>query len=355
MSSLRDRFSPDDLLLTDSGTTALRLAIGSALDSAPDGPVALPAYGCYDLATAAVGAGVEVLLYDLEPATLGPDLDSLERALRLGARAVVIAHLYGIPVDAAAVEQMCDAFGVPLIDDAAQAIGAEHAGRPPGSWGSFGVLSFGRGKGVTAGRGGALLVNRRPKDHRPTRLPDLARARSGAADLAAGAVQWAFARPALYGLPASMPFLGLGETIYKKPVPPGRLSRAALGILGCTLEQIDGEVAIRRRNSAVLLDALLGSRSLTAIRPPAAARPSYLRLPALHPSRSLTPRTRRWGVMPGYPLPLGQLPAVRGRLRNADTEMPGAEHLSRNLMTFPTHGFVTPPDLNRLIDWIASS
>ena len=81
--------------------------------------VALPAYGCYDLATAAIGSEARVVLYDLDPATLGPDEGSLRAALSAGARTVVLAHLFGIPVDVGAVRALPEADGVTIVEDAA--------------------------------------------------------------------------------------------------------------------------------------------------------------------------------------------------------------------------------------------
>jgi len=83
-------------ILTDSGTSALRLALSAAADAGRL-PVAMPAYSCYDLATAAIGADVPVLLYDLDPLTLEPDEASLTQALEAGARTLVVAHLFGRP------------------------------------------------------------------------------------------------------------------------------------------------------------------------------------------------------------------------------------------------------------------
>ena len=97
---VRDRLGAVEACLTDSGTTALGLALLAAkrLRSIP---VALPAWSCFDVATAADAADVPVVLYDLDPLTLGPNFVSLERALDRGAKSVVVAHHYGVPVDVA--------------------------------------------------------------------------------------------------------------------------------------------------------------------------------------------------------------------------------------------------------------
>ena len=148
--------SQDDLL-TDSGTSALTLAIQLSAGGKP--VVAMPAYACYDLATAADGANADVVLYDVNPRTLAPEPASLARALARRPTAVVAVHLYGIPVNMSAWEAAADSNGALLIEDAAQAIGANLGGKPLGGFGPLAVLSFGRGKGLSGGSGGALLAN----------------------------------------------------------------------------------------------------------------------------------------------------------------------------------------------------
>jgi dTDP-4-amino-4,6-dideoxygalactose transaminase len=152
---LRKRYRCHDALLTDSGTSALILALRRI---APQGIVALPAYGCIDLTTAALGAGVRVRLYDIDPVTLSPDLDSVRAALRRGVDAIVVTHLYGYPADMFGVASLAAEAGVPVIEDAAQGAGGTLRGSLLGSIGDVSVLSFGRGKGMTGGSGGALLV-----------------------------------------------------------------------------------------------------------------------------------------------------------------------------------------------------
>ncbi|MCU0622035.1 MAG: DegT/DnrJ/EryC1/StrS family aminotransferase, partial [Gemmatimonadales bacterium] len=204
---VRDAWRPLDAVLLDSGTSALTLALTLAAEGAAGGAarlVALPAYGCFDLATAAVGADVQVVLYDVDPRTLGPDWPSFERALALRPGAVVVAHFYGVPVDVPRAAALAERAGVVLVEDAAQGIGAGIGDRPLGSLGSLGVLSFGRGKGRTGGGGGALLAN----DARGAALLAEARGRVGRARRGLGPMvgltaQWLLGRPSLYWIPAS--------------------------------------------------------------------------------------------------------------------------------------------------------
>ncbi len=355
--ALGERFGCRDLLLTDSGTSALALALGAGAQRAP-GPVALPAYSCYDIATAADGAGVQGLLYDLDPATLGPDLGTLGAALEQGARTVVVAHLYGIPVDLAAARSLAGRYDALLIEDAAQGAGAAYGGRPLGSLGSLGVLSFGRGKGVTSGRGGALLANDDAGVAALAAVRDRPRpARTAATEPIALLAQWLLARPSLYAIPASLPFLGLGETVYRRPREPRGMSPFALGVLRRTLASTDREAASRRAHAERLL-----ARTSTAgtgfepMRMPAGGVPGYLRLPVLAPDASRARRSsrtaRRLGIMPGYPGTLAELPGFGARVLNGSGGFPGARRLAASLVTLPTHGLLSERDLGALEAWI---
>src|SRR5688572_8610754 len=133
---LLDRFDARAAVLCGSGTQALQLALAAAQRRlGPSASVALPAFTCYDVATAAIGGKHQVLLYDVDPASLSPDLASLRSALSLGARIVVAAPLYGIPVDWQAITRLADEFGALIIEDAAQGQGASYQGKPLGSLG----------------------------------------------------------------------------------------------------------------------------------------------------------------------------------------------------------------------------
>jgi len=358
MAGLGERFGCRDLLLTDSGTSALTLALRAGAKRAP-GPVALPAYCCYDIATAADGAGVQVLLYDLDPATLGPDLPTLRAALEQGARTVVVAHLYGIPVDLAAVRSLADQHAALLIEDAAQGAGAGYGGRPLGSLGSLGVLSFGRGKGVTSGCGGALLGNDDAGSTALAAVRDgLLPGSTSATEPIALLAQWLLARPSLYAIPASLPFLGLGETVYRRPRETRGMSAFALGVLRRTLPATDREAAARRAHAERLLQRLgVAVKNLEAVRPPAGAVPGYLRLPVLAQDASRgrlgSGAARHLGIRPGYPATLSELPGFGIRVRNARAGFPGARRLVASLFTLPTHGLLSDRDLRTLERWVA--
>ena len=356
---LTARYEPREVLLTDSGTTALTAALLGVLKDRP-GAVALPAYACYDLATAAEGACAPVLLYDLDPRTLAPDLTQLNDALRQGASAVVVVHLYGHPVDLSEVKGLAAERGALVIEDAAQATGAKLDDRSVGTQGSLAVLSFGRGKGLTGGSGGALLAY----DDAGARVVEgvrglLGAPRRGWPELLTIAAQLILERPRLYALPAALPFLRLGETVYRAPRPLRRPSRVSPPVVGATWQLAEREAETRRHNAERLLSALRWQPGFETIITPPRARPGYLRLPVLASPTvrrsAVEPAVRRLGVMPGYPQPLCDLEGFRQRCLNRDAPFPGSRLLAARLCTLPTHGRLRLRDLERLELWIRTT
>jgi dTDP-4-amino-4,6-dideoxygalactose transaminase len=348
---LKSRYGARDVLLTDSGTSALRLAIEGAVDRS-GGAVALPGYGCYDLASAAEGAGARVTLYDLDPATLGPAPDAVDALRSARPAAVVVAHLFGYPVDLRSVQAA--AGRALLIEDAAQGAGGRLSGRVLGSLGSLSVLSFGRGKGMTGGGGGALLAH----DERGSAVLAWARARLGpeAPRRGAGAVvtlaaQRLLGRPAIYAIPASLPFLHLGETRYLPPRPPRPAQTACLAMMERTIAASDREVVTRKVNAERLLSALGGSGCGRGVTPVAGAEPGYLRLPIVAADdgrERLRAEGLRLGVGPAYPETLAALPSLEPFLAGGKPSLPGASALARSLFTLPTHGLLSERDLQAL-------
>lgn len=357
---IESEFGALDVVLTDSGTSSLRLAIEGAARECP-GLLALPAFCCYDASTAAEGAGAPFMLYDIDPHTLGPDFDSLRAAVRAGASVIVVAHLYGIPVDLATTLKIAGEEGALVIEDAAQGAGARYSGRRLGSHGSVGVLSFARGKGIT-GAGGGVLLATDEAGMTVVGSPDVCRtsAPAGWRELARAAAMWIMTRPSMYGVAASLPHLHLGETVYREPSAPGPATRVTLGILNKTWTLGDSDTEARRQNAAALLASIEQSApGLSTVVPPPDSYPSYLRLPLLaSPTRhevSATRQARRLGIAPSYPKPLNRLERSGSLCLNRATDFPGADMLARQLITLPTHSLLTARDMEALKRWTASS
>ena len=340
-------------IMTDSGTSALRLALGLSARSGSTPRVALPAWGCYDLATAALGAGADVWFYDLDPASLQPAPGALESLASESLTAVVAVHFFGLPTALAPLRALADRTGALLIEDAAQAIGLEIDGRPAGSFGDLGVLSFGRGKGWTGGSGGALLLGTRFQAER-TQLAQRLSARTGSGvELVKLGAQWLLGRPAVYGLPSRIPSLRLGETVLHPPQEPRAMSAVAAATLLGTRAAARSEVERRRRHAATWRSALQGVAGVTVLDVARSDWGGWLRFPLLAADRRVEclsgPAARSLGIIRAYPLPLGAVWG-RGRWQAA----PGAEALATRLFTLPTHGFLKPSDVGRVIGLLAA-
>lgn len=125
---------------------------------------------CQDLTFSAsanpvVYAGAEPVFIDSERDSWNMDPAALELAFQKYGKpaAVVAVHLYGNPAKLEEISRLCEKHGVPLIEDAAEALGSEYAGRRCGTFGSFGALSFNGNKIITTS-GGGMLICRKPEE-----------------------------------------------------------------------------------------------------------------------------------------------------------------------------------------------
>jgi hypothetical protein len=348
--ALKQRYRSLDVVLTDSGTSALILALRRIVR--PGGTVAYPAYGCIDLTTAAIGAGVSVRLYDLDPATLSPDLESVRAVIRRGVDAIVVAHLYGYPADVAGVTSIATDHGIPVIEDAAQGAGGTLGGARLGSIGDVSILSFGRGKGTTAGAGGALLV----------RTPQLAewtsRERSvlgsgsrGGIEMVSLVAQRFLTHPYIYKLPSSIPGLKLGEMVYRAPRSPRAMSAAGAAVLRRALRDESRQITSRRERANDLLGSLSGFSCVKPVRPVLGGESGFLRLALIGTRASLTPSVDL-GARRGYPMTLAQHSQLAPLIVAGESAGPGSEFLRDRLFTVPTHFRVTDHDIAGVTEWL---
>jgi hypothetical protein len=342
------RFDVPTVLLTDSGTSALVLALRMAVPAG--GIVGFPAYACVDLTAAALRAGVRVRLYDLDPSTLGPDMASVEHMLGDGVDAIVVAHLYGYPADVPGIRALAARAGVPVIEDAAQGAGATLHGQRLGTHGDLGVLSFGRGKGLCAGGGGALLGVDPRWDGAitTTALPAPSR---GSRNLAVTAIQWALGRPSLYALPSMLPWLRLGEMVYHEAHEPESMTLGSSALVESALALEAGDVEARRRHARAHDHAVAGVSDVGATLPVPGAAPSYLRYAVRDVTGRRAPSPTR-GILRAYPLTLAEQRELRPILVDASRPIPGATTLRNTLFTLPTHRHLRDTDLADAGEWL---
>jgi dTDP-4-amino-4,6-dideoxygalactose transaminase len=157
-----DRVGRAHAVALSSGTAGLHLAL-VALGARPGDVVVVPTLTFVATANAAVYTGAEPVFVDCEPDTGNLDPALLERALdelrRDGRRvaAVLPVDMFGSCADYARILPVCAAAGVPVVEDAAEALGAVRDGRPAASFGRAAVLSFNGNKIITTSGGGMLV------------------------------------------------------------------------------------------------------------------------------------------------------------------------------------------------------
>ena len=147
-----------------SGTAALHLAM-RLLSIGPGDVVLAPTLTFIASVAAVTYVGAEPLFIDADPTTWNIDPELLEAELveraRMGTlpKAVVVVDLYGRCADYDRIIPLCEHYGVPIVEDAAEALGASWQGRPAGSFGVIRALSFNGNKIITTSGGGMLLTD----------------------------------------------------------------------------------------------------------------------------------------------------------------------------------------------------
>ena len=147
-----------------SGTAALHLALQLVGVGVAD-EVIVPTFTFIATAAAATYLGAHPVFIDSTPASWNLDPELLEEELReltsLGRRpaAVVSVDLYGQCADYGSITAICERYEVPLIEDAAEALGARYGGKPAGSFGAAAIFSFNGNKIITTSGGGMLVTS----------------------------------------------------------------------------------------------------------------------------------------------------------------------------------------------------
>jgi dTDP-4-amino-4,6-dideoxygalactose transaminase len=146
---LGDLLDIPQVLAVSSATHALELSM--RLLGVEGGEVILPSFTFPSVANAVLAAGGTIRFCEIREPDLNADLDHARSLITPSTRAIVVTHYAGHG-------QPFDGLPVPVVEDAAHALGSRVAGRPCGTTGTFGCLSFHATKNVTGGEGGALLV-----------------------------------------------------------------------------------------------------------------------------------------------------------------------------------------------------
>ena len=135
----------------DTAVIALRLGEGDE--------VIMPTFTIISCAAAIVRCGATPVLVDADPLTWNMRVEDLEAKITPRTRAIMVVHIYGLPVDMDAVLALAKKYHLAVIEDAAEMHGQTYNGRPCGSFGDISTFSFYPNKHITCGEGGMVLTN----------------------------------------------------------------------------------------------------------------------------------------------------------------------------------------------------
>jgi len=145
-------------ITTTSGTTALHLALASiSVDKGDE--VIIPAFTMIATAFAVVYCGAKSVLVDSEPETWNMNVDQMEEKITKRTKAIIPVHIYGHPCDMDPIMEIAEEYGLYVIEDAAEAHGAEYRDKKTGGIGNIGCFSFYANKIITTGEGGMIVTN----------------------------------------------------------------------------------------------------------------------------------------------------------------------------------------------------
>jgi len=145
-------------ITTTSGTTALHLALASIGVGKGD-EVIIPAFTMIATTFAVVYCGAKPVLVDSEPETWNMNVDQIEGKITKRTKAIIPVHIYGHPCDMDPIMEIAEEYGLYVIEDAAEAHGAEYRGKKTGGIGDIGCFSFYANKIITTGEGGMIVTN----------------------------------------------------------------------------------------------------------------------------------------------------------------------------------------------------
>jgi perosamine synthetase len=141
-----------------NGTAALDLAV-AALHIGPGDEVILPTFTIISCAAAVIRAGATPVFVDCDPITFNMDISQVADAVTSRTVAIMVVHIYGLPVDMDPILEIANRFKLAIIEDAAELIGGQYKDHPIGSFGNISTFSFYPNKHVTTGEGGMVVTD----------------------------------------------------------------------------------------------------------------------------------------------------------------------------------------------------
>jgi perosamine synthetase len=157
-SSLTDKLKANFAVAVSSGTTAIDLAV-EALDIKSGDICIVPSFTIISTVSTLLRKGAEVRLVDSDPITWSANADQMASLMTPEVKLVLPVHIYGLPVDMDPVLKKALQYEIPVLEDAAEAMGVMYKGKMCGTLGTLGTFSFYANKIVTCGEGGAIVTD----------------------------------------------------------------------------------------------------------------------------------------------------------------------------------------------------
>ncbi|HDS00480.1 MAG TPA: hypothetical protein ENO07_00540, partial [candidate division Zixibacteria bacterium] len=312
--------------------------------------------------SAIVKAGLRIRLVDIDPRTLDYNYSQLEGVDSKDGLAVMACNLFGILSDMHKLERIAGENQLYLIDDAAQSMGSRHGSKYSGTFGDAGIFSLGRGKNMTAYEGGVLVTNNdRIAGKIDDSITELAKPSIKAEIKAFSNLLFysLFLRPRLYWIPARIPFLHLGETVFDPDFKLSQLSGIQKSVSALMFNELSGINSIRKKNALAIGQALIDNGSYMIPGYTESNCPAYIRLPVICPNNSWRDRAIQKLVSRGinatimYPCGIHQIPGIREHLGPDCGHFPGAEMVADRLLTIPTHPYLKQTHIETIISTLA--
>jgi len=302
-------------------------------DSHSRNVVLIPGYTCYSVAASIVRAGLKIRVYDLDPKTLNPDMSSIRKGLEQNCLAIIHQHLFGIPSPIEDVKKIAEENGSYVIEDAAQGLGGSLKEKALGSIGHYGLYSFGRGKPLPLGCGGALIGENK-EILQKIKIPTASKERIQLFITASAKI---LAIPFFYRVAEVLP-LGLGQTIFDSQFPIAAMP-SVLKKLGVILMDHLKILNEHRTRIASIYSELLNEKF--QIVPMHIAKSVFTRFPVLTDIKPIPMELFRLGVRRMYPQAITDVPDIHPFLVDSHVKISGAIEIAQKLITLPTHSSIS--------------
>lgn len=152
-------FGYKNVLLLNTGRASLALYLKSISQRSDRKKVIIPSYTCPTVAASVIKAGLIPVLCPLGRNSIGYDINKLEEIADKDTLAIVVVYLFGITFAIKDIIEICKRYNIKIIEDCAQALGSTYMNDYVGNNSDAAILSFGWGKNLIAGKGGALIIN----------------------------------------------------------------------------------------------------------------------------------------------------------------------------------------------------